>query len=323
MNKITILTILLVPVFLIATLASCSGSEPTVELVPTTNGSPGPDNNVCDLPYVFEGIFQLGVVNAPPVEVSLSINMPVFTDELMVYKVIRPIVNDSYAAQIAQRFGFSGEPLPSVGERMVYTFLSGDDTLEIGLDGNIAFHKAHASTSVSAIPSPDACIDIARDWLVSMALYPDDVVEIETAPYLEADGQVLATGVMLTLGIEDYALSGVGAYVAVGEGGAIIKATINALNVEPDSMTKLKSAETALNLLKAFLASPNANPPEAKEVLTNWRAFDYLGITNVTLQYHYIQGDYILPKYVFEGEASYKSRSNIERFKGQVDAILR
>jgi hypothetical protein len=340
MNKIrTFLTILLVPALLIATLVSCSATAQTPEPVPTTNISTEANVTESDLtsaniptevnttggglPYVFEGIIKLGVVNAPPAEVTMDIEMPAFPDGLMVYKVVRPVVDDSYAAQCALRFGFSGEPLPSIGERMVYTYLSGDDSLEIGLDGSVTLLRALTSNPLGTVPTPDACINIASDFLASMDFYPGHVIAIETAPYLEADGQVLALGVMFTLGIEDFALNGVGAFVAVGQGGNILKATINALNVEPDSVIKLKSAETALAILKAFLASSSGNPPEAKECLTNWRAFDYLHITGVSLQYHYFQGDYLLPKYIFTGEASYKTHAATEKFRGQVDAILR
>jgi len=64
------------------------------------------------LPPVFEGIYQLGIVNASPVTVVVDCSLPEVPTEVTIYRVLKPEVDDVYAANIAQQLGSEGRLVP-------------------------------------------------------------------------------------------------------------------------------------------------------------------------------------------------------------------
>jgi hypothetical protein len=85
----------------------------------------------------------------------------------------------------------------------------------------------------------------------------------------------------------------------------------------------LKTPETALNILKAYLTSSSFNPPEASECHANWRGFQKLSISKVSLKYYTNENTaFLQPVWVFQGDVQVGPRDlNPEKFVGTVDAI--
>jgi len=82
----------------------------------------------------------------------------------------------------------------------------------------------------------------------------------------------------------DYAVSTHAASVEVGENGKILGAYVNIARLKEYETVPLKSGKPLLNLLKARLSSPLAEPPEAGKSVINLRSFDKLTVTRSTLQ---------------------------------------
>jgi len=278
------------------------------------------------LPPVFEGIMQPGVQGAPPVEVVLDAGLPITPAEMTVYKVINPDVTDKYASDLAQKLGFSGTsvPLSQGDKREVYTYINGTSTLEIHLDGSLAIYYTGNLDIPQDLPSPQESITIAQDWLFSHNLLdPNSVTAVKVAPYRTIDGKALATGVEFTIDLDGYDnMSGLGAYVVVADGGKVIEARINTPTIEKYIDVTLKTPDKALEILKGYLSSPDAVPPEAEECVINMRSFSRLIVKNISIQYR-IGGGYLQPVYVFEGEAYDQYDPAIKAFVGMGDAVSR
>lgn len=146
------------------------------------------------MPPVFEGIHQASIVNAPPVTVVVGCSIPDFPSEATIYRVIKPKVDDIYAANMAQQLGFDGELIPlNPGEtREVYTYINETHRLEIGLDGSILLSKDTDLQLPQSLPSEQDCIAIAKRWLTAHNMYSENIVEVETKPCLMVDEDPLA-----------------------------------------------------------------------------------------------------------------------------------
>lgn len=276
------------------------------------------------LPPVFEGIGPLGIVNASPVTVVVGCSLPEFPTEVTIYRVLRPKVDDVYAANMAQQLGFEGEPVPlnPGGTREVYAYMNETHMLEIGLDGSILLAKDTNLQLPRSLPSEQDCIAIAERWLTAHELYSENVVEVETKPYLTVDGNPLTIGVIFKVAIGGYEEHGLGILVAVGESGEIVTISRSLPQSEAYGSVKIKTVDAALGILKYYLTSPLPAPPDNLECIINMRSFTQLTVQNITLQYFNNAG-YLQPIYVFEGEAYDQYSPNIESFVGLVDAVNR
>jgi len=286
--------------------------------------SPTPTEKERSLPPVFKGIYQLGIVNASPVTVVVDCLLPEVPTEVTIYRVLEPKVDDVYAANMAQQLGFEGEPVPlNPGEtREIYTYINETHRLEIRLDGSILLAKDTDLQLPRSLPSEQDCIAIAERWLTAHELYSENVVEMETKPYLMVDGNPLTIGVTFKVAIGGYEAHGLGILVAVGESGEIVTVSMSLPQSEAYRSVKLKTVDAALGILKYYLTTPSPPPPENLECIINMRAFTRLTVQNITLQYFNNAG-YLQPVYVFEGEAYDQYSPNVESFVGMVDAVDR
>jgi predicted small secreted protein len=292
--------------------------------------------NAKDIPYVFEGVMSLGISNAPPVDIELNTTLPDLPDKLPVYKVIRPNIDDDFAADMAENLGFSVEPEPlKGGERAVYTYKQDGKTLEINLDGSIAFYGKDDLIKPANMPSEQECISIAKDWLNKYGLYPSGTVSIEASTYAQVEEWNMSTGqisgsyiagilVKFKVDVGQYELYTGGVSIAVGDNGEILKVTIDAPILEEYTSAYIKTAEEAFNLLSAYLSSPVAAPPEARECLANMRAFSRLELNQISIGYQYTASrDYGLPILVFKGNAYDDYTPGLEQFVARVDLVDR
>jgi hypothetical protein len=297
---------LILCVIILGTMVSCADNQKTAN---------------SGLPFVFGNVAQPGVENAPPVEVILEITLPTGPTQLEIYRIIKPTVDDKYADDLAERLGFQ-DPVPLVGtNRSVYSYKNAEETLEINLDGSISMYRKPDMVIPGSLPSEQESINIARDWLKTHNLYPGNVSGVKTAPYHIIDGKPQGVGVVFTVNIKDYILHGLGAYVVVGEKGAILRASLNNPTLEKYSVYNLKPSSAASNILKNYLASSSASPPEAKECRANLRDFARLVVKEISIEYCISEG-YMLPVYAFGGDAYFNS-GDIEEFVGLVDAVAR
>lgn len=290
-------------------------------------------DTVESLPYVFEGVMQADVENAPPVEVILDTELQVVPEKVPVYVV--QTVDEKYIQALASRLGFNEGGNQPNGVSDPYVFYrdsaSGNRVrLEVYQDGRISMEQAsiNIKNEPENLPSFEEAVEIARDWLVSYDLYPPDVTDITKGGGLEvtkaATGETLRYSMIVNFetGLGDYGAYTPGARVEVGDDGEIIHVWVNVTQIKEYGLVNIKTPEAALDLLKARLASPLANPPEARETVINLRNFEQLSLTRVTLQYA-SGGGYLQPIYVFEG-SSYSSQSpNLDVFRGKVDAVVR
>jgi hypothetical protein len=292
------------------------------------------------VPYVFNGIMQPGVENAPPVEVLVDTELPEVPEKLPVYKI--EAVDDEYMTSLAQRLGFTNQPGHPHDPDGPFTYVRGCDYqpgmklpdgtqwMEFYKNGNISLFVEGArqiSGTPVALPSFDEAKQAAADWLASRGLYPANVTEVKKGGGVivtGADGENIPCSliVIFQTGLSGYGISAPAASIEIGENGVIIGAYINITRFKEYETVSMKSPEAALNILKARLASPLADPPEARESVINLRAFERLNITRVTLQYT-TGGGYLQPVYVFEGSAFNSMNPQPETFKGKVDAVLR
>jgi hypothetical protein len=292
--------------------------------------------NATDIPYVFDGVTNPGISNAPPVDIELNTTLPELPDKLPVYKVVKPNVDDVFAADMAESLGFNVEPEPLKGEeREVYTYKQDGKTLEINLDGSIAFYGEDDLTKPENLPSEQECIDIAKDWLKRYNLYPSGDVSVETSTYAEVEewdtstGQILHThiaGILVKFKVDvgQYGLYSGGASIAIGDNGETLKVTVDTPILEEYTSASMKSAEEAFNLLSAYLSSPVAAPVEARECLANMRAFSSLELNQISISYQYTASkEYALPILMFKGKAYDDYTPGYEEFIARVDLVDR
>ncbi|MDD5401925.1 MAG: hypothetical protein PHU52_01470 [Dehalococcoidales bacterium] len=292
--------------------------------------------NATDIPYVFDGVTNPGISNAPPVDIELNTTLPELPDKLPVYKVVKPNVDDVFAADMAESLGFNVEPEPLNGEeREVYTYKQDGKTLEINLDGSIAFYGEDDLPKPENLPSEQECIDIAKDWLNRYKLYPSGDVSVETSTYAEVEewdtstGQILHThiaGILVKFKVDvgQYGLYSGGASIAIGDNGEILKVTVDAPILEEYTSASMNSAEEAFNLLSAYLSSPVAAPAQARECLANMRAFSSLELNQISISYQYTASkEYALPILVFKGKAYDDYTPGYEEFIARVDLVDR
>lgn len=275
------------------------------------------------LPRVFEGIAVSGVYNASPVEVVVDVPFPEFPAEVALYRVVKPGVDEGYAADVARQLGFNGTLVPLRGEkREVYAYVNETHTLEIRLDGSLMFYKDIKLRAPESLPSEQDCIAIAERWLRTHNLYPENVVEVETKPCLMIDGTPITIGVTFDVAVRGYELHGLGVLVVIGDGGEIVDVRRNVPQLELYRSVRLKTLDEALGILKHYLTSPSPLSPGELECIINMRAFTRLTVQNITLRYFNDAG-YLQPVYTFTGDAYDQYSPDLGSFLGLVDGVDR
>ncbi len=132
-----------------------------------------------------------------PEELTIDSSLPAVPDKLIVYKVIRPVVDETFASNLVQRIGLTGEMIFSNVDN-TYRIYFGDGTdgegISIYKDGKISIWYERDRRHVSSLPSDEECINIAQNWLKSHDLYPKNVINIETTLETVAIRTGLTTG---------------------------------------------------------------------------------------------------------------------------------
>jgi len=288
------------------------------------------------VPPAFDDIMQGGTGN-PDVEIILGTEFPVVPGSLPVYRIDQSLFDNKDVSVIAKKLGFNGDPAPlkSGEERAVYSYTNGTQRLEVYPYGRL---KLYSSVSLSDIPknlpSDEECINIARVWLIANDFYPDIITGIKVAvnktiatvdtETSNSSGDIpLSKNISFFTSIDDFEINLPKASIAIGDGGEVLDASVNFWRFDKNSSFDLKSPKTALEILSRYLSSPEYNPPEAKECMTNWRGFQRLVINSISLRYSIRDNGFMRPFYIFEGVVYSTSYPDGESFVGSVDAIAR
>ncbi|MBA7649815.1 hypothetical protein ES703_57614 [subsurface metagenome] len=274
-------------------------------------------------------------------ELTVNASLPDIPDKLIAYKVIRPVVDETYARNLSQRLGFN-DPLQFNSTHNTYQVYRGspsdDDSpvLLIREEGSIAIHyDRRLNIYPLSLPSNIECIDIARKWLESYDLYPQNVVSITASPYIVAmmsgskeSQHTVATSVSFNIGLDGYELFGMGAFFFIGEKGKVLEVHINAPEFEPYSYVKVQKPELALSILQDYLNNPSKFRADTPECLIR-DIKRYVTIKSVSLKYfgmispNHTQAVHAQPIYVLEGEDKDKPELPWETFTAIVDAVSR
>jgi len=286
---------------------------------------------------VFEDVVVLGNHDAPPVNIALNTGFPDFPHKLTVYEIVRPVVSESYASNLAKQLGFSEEPwqMPEGDKRMVYSYVNKDQTLIIGLNGSISItDNNYFLEKPKNLPSDENCIAIAEKWLNDHGLYPKNVVGITTSPAGEVReidngvstvSYVTGTSVEFHVAIGGIVISGGGVSIAIGDNGIVLSVQTNKYTLKPAFDVPLKDINYAYGILENYLSSQVPPDTDNLECIVNYRLLSSLAITGIDLHFsHSTCNDYLLPIYVFTGDG-YNGYvpDTVYAFIGKVDAALR
>lgn len=311
---------------------SCSSTN-----IETNITSSPPQDVTGSLPLAFQGMTSGGMGN-PDAEIKLDTTLPEGVSQIMVYRIEK--IGDSEALAIAENFGLENNPIPfnpssPNAKRAVYSYTDNNKTLEVYPIGRFILRDSKRSmTSLITLPSEEECIDIAKKYLQSKRIYPDDVVRVKTGVSSTVSHSDAGSGqsavfqptsftvsfISATNGFERFSS---GASVTLGDQGKIVQLTVYNPTIKEYGTAALKTPEISLNTLKSYLTTASFNPPEAKECVVNWNGFQKLTIKKVSLQYNSTDySEYLQPIYVFEGEVQESlNNPNIEQFVGRVDAV--
>ena len=287
-------------------------------------------------PYVFEGIEQLGTYGAPPVDITLDTAFPDYASQIVVYKIIRPVVDDRYASNIAKQLGFSSKPEPSNGEREIYSYVNGDQILELGLHGSISLWSLNYWEKPVYLPSDEECIAIATKWLKERDLYPENVVSIVASSggrvesrdidtEIITDAHQAGTKIDFLVAIDGTTIDCGGVRIVIGDNGTVLRMDAHKYTLKRVYDLPLKDVSKAFGILKDTLARPGPHPAEYLECVVSYRSISSLVINGIELQYAYFSSrDYLLPIYVFTGDGCNElaDKAYCYQFVGSVDAVL-
>ena len=270
------------------------------------------------LPSPFEGTAQLGVYNISEHEIILDTSLPIVPEKLMVYDAIKPVLNEEFAHEIAEKFAFTGELIPTESdeERWAYVFTNDTYALEVEWDGSVRFYRK-TLPKTGTLPTEEECIYIAEKWLKEHDVYPSNISRGEVGVRLWYNSKPIVMGVRFWTKIGEYPLQNLGTYVGISYGGSIHEIMMTVYEFQPYANLKLKPPNHALKILKAYLDSGGI-PPKGQKLncLVSRIAFKRFIVNKISLEY-YCGKNYIQPVYIFRGEA------NGENFEGIVDAVDR
>ena len=274
-----------------------------------------------------------------PIELIIDTDLPDIPNELPVYRIIRPEVNEDYAANMAKKLDFGEDPeemsnrtFPNNGFR----FREDGKTLEIYQDGSISVYYVLDPDRPSSLPSDEECIEIAREWLEDHGLYPKNVISISASPIILFVSQGIDVlyeytqniSVSFTIGIDGYKAQGMGAYIAIGENGEIMEAYINAPEVEIYTTVALQQPETMLTTFENYLDNLELFYADAPLCLLD-RINPIMSITDISLKYFCMLSEdsnaiaLAQPILVLEGRAYREDVSDSSKFTGRVDTVIR
>jgi hypothetical protein len=291
-----------------------------------------------DLPEVYYCITEARD-QISPIELTVDTDLPEIPDELPVYKVIRPNFDEDYATEIAGKLNLN-DNLEKIDEYDFplkrFHFEKDGKILEVFEDGSIYVCYVIEPGRPSSLPSDEECIEIARDWLEDNGLYPKNVISISTSPII----LVVAKGhevlyeftqnisVSFTIGINGYETQGMGAYVAVGENGEIIKAYINSPEFEEYTTVVLKQPEEVLATFEDYLDNLELFYTDSPLCLVD-NIRSTMSVTDISLKYFCMlseDSDVVAlaqPILVLEGQGYDEIHPDSSSFTGRVDAVIR
>jgi hypothetical protein len=335
MRKTNIMTII-IALFALAgmTLTGCTSVENNVVTQSNDKTDSPTDFSFVDVPFALQGSTSAGIIKSQPSELELTTDFPVIPEQLMAYQMIKPEVNDQYARDIADKFGFYDEWPLHGGEREVYTYKKDDQSIEISINGGISYRqKLNISYVPQELPDDQKCIEIARHWLETYDLYPSDVTEIKVGYGMSVasfDSETKVSGtpvyyskrVSFIFNIGDYQDISPGASILINDKGDVIQASINKRSYQEYGLVKLKTSQDAYDILREYLSRLTPVVEDAPECIYSPDG-NYVNINSIKIMYTGIyQSNYIVPVYVLEGE-SRNDGSKPEKFKAMVDAVKR
>jgi hypothetical protein len=288
--------------------------------------TPLPEDTI-SLPYIYQNI-SAGMAN-PGAEILLNGEFPKTPSQLMVYE--KQVLDEESAKHIANNLGFTDEPGMPTKNYEPFVFVNNGLALEVYQKGRFHLYSSRSIWKPIEPMSEAESIDIAKQWLTANNLYPENVIKITSnisgtiatavkgsAPLDSSPTSIRVSFITTVNGYQTYTP---GVVLALGAQGKVLEAYIFNPTLNEYGLSNLKSPESALNILKSYLTDSTENPPEENECLVTNRSFKKLVINHISLQYtstDYV--DYLLPIYVFEGEADPDS-PNPEIFIGCIDAI--
>jgi hypothetical protein len=319
MNKIRVLCFLLLMIVTISFIGACSSqSLSDVSSI---------------VPKLYQDTQSSGYGSADT-DIQLDTTFPKAPDQMKVYIITK--VDDQRAFDIAKQFGMENDPVPLIGdERMVYSFANNEEILEINLDGSMHLYQCHTDIDTSAsLPSEDECINIAREYLKSKDLYPENVVRTqvgicETVGIAEKEkGQATEIPtkmrVLITTNLDGYENNYTMSRVVIGDLGKVLELNYNNPVLTEYGVVRVKTPIEAYNMLTAYIKDPSFNSPYQDECIVNWRGSERLVIHNISLAYTAQTSKLSLqPVYIFEGEVFLANQDAPEHFIGFVDAVQR
>ena len=296
------------------------------------------DSTTLNIPPVYYCISE-AEDQITPIELAIETELPNIPDELPVYKVIRPEVNNEYAVNIANKLDLNdnlevleGYDYPRNG----FKFRKSGKTLYIYENGSVAAYYSVSPNRPSNLPSNEECIKIAKDWLNDNALYPENVISISISPiiiYLGTGIEIVDQytqnmSVVFSTGTNGYEAHGMGAYISIGENGEIIEVYINAPKFEQYTTVKLQQPKTIVNTFAAYLDNLELFYSDAPLCLVNAISYNMI-VMNIKLKYFCMlnEGNSIKalaqPVLVLEGKENISDPLNSGAFIARVDAVDR
>jgi hypothetical protein len=274
-------------------------------------------------------------------ELTVNIDLPIVPEKLTAYKVIRPLVDESYTHGLAQRTGFNDSPVFYTTDNTFRVYngdpnKSNSPVFTIYKEGTIVIYLTRNEEQKSLdLPSNEECINIGRKWLNSHNLYPKDVIKITTTPnvvhvmsgYTESQ-YTAANWVSFIIGLDGYELFGMGAYLLIGENGEVRKVCINAPEFEPYTYIRIQKPEVTLDIFQDYQLNPEKFRISTPECLTR-NINRYISIENISLKYLAMinpdnsQEVYAQPIYIFEGQGRNQPDLKWDSFIGACDAVVR
>jgi hypothetical protein len=268
-------------------------------------------------------------------DLAMNSGYPTVPETLTAYKVIRPGVDATYAQDLAKRLGFSQYPMFFSTDKTYRSYLGdvgNDPVVSIYPDGSISIWWDRTRQKPQSLPSDQECVEIAREWLTSHGLYPDNVVDVQASPRIThlMTGRVeseytSAIAISFHIGFDGLEIFGMGAYLVIGESGKILEAHINAPKFEPYSVLEVQTPQWAISTFKEYMLNPDKFRVDSPRCLIR-EINRFVEINRMTLQYFPMQSldesqpAFLQPIYVLEGIGRNAPDLNWDSFVGGVDA---
>lgn len=143
-------------------------------------------HNLKRLPYdlgVYKTVSSFPYFEVPS-KLIIDVELPSAPETMKVYRIVSPEIDYAKASEIAKRFGLTGETKQTThGDLTRYYFANtigdGWEALYVMCDGRIDYYNGDARIDKPVIPDREECIQIAREWLKKLSLYPNNVLRVE------------------------------------------------------------------------------------------------------------------------------------------------